>query len=268
VFNEIVVAYSEKISRNHVDTVSKVSEMLTGRDVKIVKSRELDESCFSGADLVITIGGDGAVIRAAAFVRDCPLLGINSEPEMSEGALTGIMDRGLDFLKDVFKGDFQTLKRQRAEVVLNGRVLEHPALNEVYVGAESQFHTSRYIIRHKNDEEEQRSSGVLIATGSGSNAWYMAAGGVPFGCGEEKLKFVVREPFRGRLFKARITGGEILKGESVAFESKRDEGGIIALDANIVHCFNCGDKALVRLSGKPLETIVKKTASSSGEVPV
>ena len=257
-FEKILVAYSEKISRNHVDTVSRVSGILDGRNVKIVKSRELDEAFFSGVDLVITIGGDGAVIRAAAFVRECPLLGINSEPGMSEGALTGIMDRDLGFLEDVLRGNFRTLKRRRAEVVLNGRVIAHPALNEVYAGAENQFHTSRYIIRYRGQEEEHRSSGVLVSTGSGSNAWYMAAGRQPFGCEEDRLEFVVREPFRGRLFNARINGGRILKGESIVFEGRRDEGGIIALDANLVYDFNHGDTALVRLSDSPLRTIVSE----------
>ena len=255
-FEKILVAYSEKISRNHVDTVSRVSGILDGRDVKIVKSRELDETFFSGVDLVITIGGDGAVIRAAAFIRECPLLGINSEPEMSEGALTGIMDRDLGFLEDVLRGNFKTLNRQRAEIVINGRVIPYPALNEVYAGAENQFHTSRYIIRYRGGEEEHRSSGVLVATGSGSNAWYMAAGRKPFGCEEERLEFVVREPFRGRLFNAGITCGEVLKGEEIIFESRRDDGGIIALDANMVYDFNYGETALVRLSDAPLKTIV------------
>lgn len=260
-FKKILVSYSEKISRNHADAVSRVSSLLSGRDVRVVKSRELVESFFRGVDLVVTVGGDGAVIRAAAFIRKCPLLGINSEPEMSEGALTGITDRELDFLKEVLKGNYSTLSRPRAEVVLNGRVIPYPALNEVYVGAESQFHTSRYIIRYRGGAEEHRSSGVLVSTGSGSNAWYMAAGRRPFGCEEERLEFVVREPFRGRLFRAAVTGGEILKGESISFESRRDEGGIIALDANLVYDFNLGDAAFVRLSGAPLETIVKPASA-------
>ncbi len=254
---KILICYSEKISASHADTVSRAANILKGRGVRIAKSRELDDGFFAGVDLVITIGGDGAVIRAAAFMRGILLLGINSEPGMSEGALTGMNDSELDFLNEVLKGNFNTVKRQRAEVVLNGRVIGYPALNEVYAGAENQFHTSRYIIKFKNDKEEHRSSGVLVSTGSGSNAWYMAAGGKPFGCEEKKLAFVVREPFRGRLFKARITRGEVAKKESVVFESRRDEGGIIALDANLVYPFNEGDSALVRLSDNPLETVVK-----------
>lgn len=257
-FEKILLAYSEKISAGHADAVRRVSDMLADREVRVVKSRELGAPHFRGADLVITVGGDGAVIRAAAFTRSTLLLAVNSEPEISEGALAAVTDEELDFIEDVLNGRFKTLKRSRAEVAINGRPVACPALNEVYVGAENQFHTSRYIIGHGGKEEEHRSSGVLVSTGSGSRAWYMAAGGRPFGCEEKRLGFIVREPFRGRRFNAEITAGSVAAGESVFFESRRDEGGIIALDANMVYDFNEGDTAVVRLSPDPLETIVRE----------
>ena len=90
---------------------------------------------------------------------------------------------------------------------MNNKLIKELALNEVYIGAKSQFHTSRYTIKLNGDGEEQRSSGVLIVTGSGSNAWYKSAGGEPFPCEEKKLKFLVREPYQKRVFKPKILCG-------------------------------------------------------------
>ena len=259
-FRKILVTYSEKLAEKHARTVDKVKNLLKGRDFSIIKSNELCEDNFKDADLAVTIGGDGTFIRAASFIKakDTLIIGINSEPEFSEGALTSINENELDFLKEILDGRYKTISRERASIKRNNVLLGELALNEIYVGAASQFHTSRYIIKFREKSEEQRSSGVLIATGSGSNAWYKSAGGIPFGFNEKKLKFLVREPFFGnRVFKPKLLCGEISEGEKIEFEGKRHSGGIIAIDANSVYDFNAGDKIEIELSGCPLSVIVK-----------
>lgn len=260
-FNKILVTYSEKLTEKHARTVDKVKSLLKGRNFSILKSHELCESDFNKVDLVITIGGDGTFIRAASFIKTKSMLiiGINSEPELSEGALTSINENELDFLEKVLKGEYKTISRERASVKRNNCILKDLALNEVYAGASNQFHTSRYIIKFKGKSEEQRSSGVLVVTGSGSNAWFKSAGGIPFKFNEKKLKFLVREPFSGdRLFKPKLLKGEISECEKIEFEGKRYDGGIIAIDATSVYGFNAHDKIEIELSGCPLNVIVKE----------
>ena len=93
-----------------------------------------------------------------------------------------------------------------------------------------------------------------IVTSSGSNAWYKSAGGKPFP-EQDILKFLVREPFSGRIFKPKILVGEIKPREKISFESKRYAGGVIALDSDAVYEFNNNDKAEIQLSDKPLNVI-------------
>lgn len=261
-FNKILVVYNEKLSRKHLASIERVKELLAGNCNKycIAKCHELCEDNFKGIDLAITIGGDGTFIRAASFikVKDTLIIGINSEPELSEGALTSINENELDFLKDILEGRYKTILRERARVKRNNVLLNELALNEVYAGAANQFHTSRYIIKFRGKSEEQRSSGVLVVTGSGSNAWFKSAGGIPFRFNEKKLKFLVREPFSGdRLFKPKLLCSEISEGEKIEFEGKRYNGGIIAIDANSIYDFNAGDKIEIELSGCPLSVVVK-----------
>ncbi len=261
-FNKILVVRHEKEAPNHRLTVNRVLGILNElkKDVSCISFNELHDTHFLDKDLVITIGGDGTFIRTAHFIRgDTPILGINSEPETSEGKLTTLSRDEIESLKEILKGEHEVIDRLRARVIRNGELIKELALNEVYVGATNQFHTSRYLIRHKGREEEHRSSGVLVVTGSGSTAWYQSAGGKPFSHHHKELRFIVREPFRGRVFQPKIIQGEIEKDETISFESKREEGGIVSIDSWPTYDFNRGDKVEVRLSHQPLKVVIKKT---------
>lgn len=258
-FNKILLVYSEKLSNKHLKSVDEVKKLIEKLDLDYVsvEVRNLKKDLFN-VDLVITAGGDGTFIRAASYLKETPILGINSEPEFSEGALTSLDDSELNILKEILKGDYSILKRQRIKVILNGKELDQLALNDVYVGSTTHYHSSRYVIDFKGNQEEQRSSGILFSTGSGSSAWYKSAGGNIFDANEKKIKFLVREPFSGRVFQPKIIREEILEGEKVKVISKRHEGGVISLDSNFHSDFNIPDKVEIQLSEFPLKVIVRK----------
>jgi len=256
-FKKILIVYSEKLSEKHLKTVEKVREILKNENTHVIRANEIDDIYFNDVDLVLTIGGDGTFIRAATLVKDAIIMGINSEPEFSEGGLTSIKEDELDFINEILKGKFKTTEKDRIKVKINGKELKEIVLNEVYVGAEHQYHTSRYIIKTKEKQEEQRSSGVLIATGSGSHAWYKSAGGAPFTSDSKKLRFLVREPFLGNLFKPKMLNGEIKQGDKIEFISKRHAEQVIALDSNKLYPFNNNSVAEIELSENPLRVIVK-----------
>lgn len=256
-FNKILIVYSEKLTENHLDVVEKVKNILAGKNLSVIKFSDLHTDYFKDIDLVVTIGGDGTFLRTSHFLRNNPILGINSEPKLSEGALTTLNATELEQLNDILNGNYKIMQRPRARIIKNNKLIGELALNEVYVGSANQFHTSRYIIKFNNREEEQRSSGVLVVTGSGSKAWYRSAGGKPFNHNDEKLAFLVREPYFGNLFNPKILNGEIKEGEKIAFESKRNNGGVIAIDSWPTYNFNKGDIVEVRLSSQPLNVIVK-----------
>ena len=238
------------------EVIETIREM-SNAQVEIIHYNEMKKSDLD-SDLVITIGGDGTFVRASNLIQNSLILGINAEPHKSEGALTSIDLCALEKLREVFSGRYEVKKLQRAMVALNGKVLDEHALNEVYIGAINQFHSSRYKIRFRGQEEEHRSSGVLVSTGTGSRAWFYSAGGKAFEPHEERLGFIVREPYFGkRLFKPKLISGFIDKGEKIIIEPKRDFGGVLAINDS-TYDFNNGDVAEIQLSNKPLEVIVVK----------
>jgi NAD kinase len=256
---KVLLVYSEKLSENHLNAVDKIKNLIEKLNIDYisVEVRDLKKELLD-VDLIITAGGDGTFIRAASYLKETLILGINSEPEFSEGALTSLNDDELDILEDILKGNYSILKRQRIKVILNGKELNQLALNDVYIGSTTHYHASRYLINFKGNEEEQRSSGILFSTGSGSSAWYKSAGGEVFGFDEKKIKFLVREPFSGRIFQPKIIREEILEGEKIKVIAKRHEGGVISLDSNFNSDFNIPDVVELEISEFPLNVVIRK----------
>jgi len=257
-FNKILVVYSDKKTKNHIETVENVKRILVKRemDFNFVGLHSLKEGDFESIDLVISVGGDGTFVRAANFIKDQLIVGINSDPETSEGMLKSLLANEFEKLNKIFDGEYKIIQRERAKVLLNGKEVKELVVNAVFVGAESQFHCARYIINFDNKKEEQRSSGVLVSTGSGSTGWFKSAGGEVFKYDEKKLKFIVREQYIGdRLFCPKIFSGDIVEGKSIEIISMRDYGGVVAVDDS-VYKLKKGDKVEVCLSSEPLKVIV------------
>ena len=254
-FKKILLVFKDNLDKKGLENLAKIEKLIEQSNGDFVRYSQLKKKNLEGHDLVITFGGDGTFVKTANLIDEQFILGINSEPSSSEGHLTIINTESLELLKKILAGDYKIITRQRAKVKLNERVLEEQATNEVFVGAFSQFHSSRYVIKFKEQEEEQRSSGVIISTGTGSRAWFKSAGGIPFKYDDKKLCFVVREPYFGeRLFKPKILHGVILEGEKLILESKRNFGGIIAINES-VYTFNNKDVAEISLSDKALRVL-------------
>jgi NAD+ kinase len=252
-FRKILVLLKDGFKETEI--VESIKNILSKSEIKIISFNDLKKKDILNVDLVITIGGDGTFVKAAHLVEDSFILGINSSPDTSEGALTSVNINEINELKKLDKKDFRIIERPRAEVILNNKILEEKAVNEVYIGASSQFHSSRYKIKFKDKEEEQRSSGIIVSTGTGSSAWFLSAGGQPFNYEEKRLCFLVREPYFGkRVYKPTILKGEVLEDQEIVITSTRDFGGIIAINDS-TYDFNSGDIVKIKLSNKPLKVI-------------
>jgi len=259
-FRNALLIYSEKITEKHLNMVRTVKSDIEKFKICVnaINVKYIEKKYFEDIDLVVTIGGDGTFIRASHFIKFyTPILGINSDPEYSEGALLVRYEELEKILSDNLNGKTKLNKIDRIQVVRNDILLEEFAINEVYIGTEKQFMTSRYIINYRGKSEEHRSSGVLVVTPSGSHSWYKSAGGKPFGDIDEgkKLKFLVREPYFGKIYNPKILCGEILLGEKISFYSRRYDDGIIAIDSYNVYPFNIGDIVEIKMSDIPLRVV-------------
>ena len=138
-----------------------------------------EEELYSLADMIITIGGDGTIMRYAkrAALDNKAVLGINAG---RMGYLADIEQNELSLISKLKNGEYFVEKRMMlsVSVIENGKVInEYNALNDAVI-------TSGYISRIidvsvgvSGDFINYRADGLIISTPTGSTAYSMSAGG-------------------------------------------------------------------------------------------
>ena len=153
-------------------------------------------------DWVVTLGGDGTILEASHHIHNdkIPILGIRSS-EQSVGHLCFAGQNTIDqTIRDLAENKLTPIEvsRLRAEVELvqtNAIVETDPVLNDFLFSNFSPAATTRYVLKLGSHKEEQKSSGIWVATPAGSTAAIHAAGGTPVSVTEDRFQFFVRELF-------------------------------------------------------------------------
>ncbi|KAM4710456.1 NAD kinase 2, mitochondrial isoform 2-T2 [Discoglossus pictus] len=111
----------------HTENVEHIVKSLRneGIDVQLVKRRDYNEETVQWADAIISAGGDGTMLLAASKVLDRfkPVIGVNTDPERSEGHLCLPVRYTHSFpeaLRKLYRGEFRWQWRQRIRLYLEG----------------------------------------------------------------------------------------------------------------------------------------------------
>lgn len=176
-----------------VESLELIAAHLSARGLKVVADaanavrlapgvdRRPESELASGVDLVVAIGGDGTMLRAArlASPRDVPVLGVN------RGRLGFLADIGpadlRDRLDEILAGRYVRDCRAMLQATLSFRDAPERgchALNDVVLqkwrtGRMLDFETwidGRYVNTHGGD-------GLVVATATGSTAYALSCGG-------------------------------------------------------------------------------------------
>jgi NAD+ kinase len=163
---EILANFSSKVQ---IYVSTPTAEVLGIEGIPVEKMRE------EGVELLISVGGDGTVLRNIARMKDpLPILGINM------GTLGFLVDvepeDAIENIEEVLYG-FSYIERMRVDVFLNGEMLE-TATNEIAVMSAKPAKIIQFEV-YVGDclLENMRADGVVIATATGSTAYAMSAGG-------------------------------------------------------------------------------------------
>ena len=185
----MVVAVIPNLDKHgSAEVVEKLSSMLKQEGLEAYVSDSIcatgfkqmpEDELYKKADIIITIGGDGTIIRYAkrAALDNKPVLGINAG---RMGYLANIEQSELDLIKKLKTKEYFIEKRMmlNISVVENGNVInEFVALNDAVI-------TSGFISRIidiqafvGNDSISYRADGLIVSTPTGSTAYSMSAGG-------------------------------------------------------------------------------------------
>ena len=102
---------------------------------RIVSRSSINPALLRQQKLVLAFGGDNHFQCVARYLTDTPILGINTDPPRSEGALTQITVNQLAAaLHNLERGNYSIKKWTRLAVTLQGKPLPFPGLCEAYIG--------------------------------------------------------------------------------------------------------------------------------------
>lgn len=189
----------------------------------------------SGFDLVVSLGGDGTFLKASRYIEDTPLLGMNRSPKEKEGFYTRANLSTLDErMRQFIQKKHTIIPLVRLQATLGKKQLPL-ALNEYFIGAKTSYHSAKYRMCVGNKKEVQKSSGFLVATPSGSHAWYSSMGGVPIDFAEKKIVYMTREPYCGKTITCNLKQGTCSLRQSIGVTYLLKFGGIVVVDSH--ECF-------------------------------
>ena len=158
--------------------IGKIKKILDDENIDSDIIKRSDKMMTSNVDIVITAGGDRAVLDYSHYVQDfsVPVLGIS---ESNSTGFLGQIDVS-DLKKSIHrikKGDYEIDNVCRLSVNVDGKEVE-PVLNDISLFPRKSATLMEYILKiNGNNLWHDNSDGVIISTPIGSTAYGMSAGG-------------------------------------------------------------------------------------------
>ncbi len=166
-----------------IPLTEKIINHLNEKEVKTFLSPELGSALdLEGTpvnempvDCLITLGGDGTVLRNVHELPETPILGINLG---GRGFLADVSpENSLEAIDKLIEDDLKTYERTKLSVKINGKKIGD-ALNEGVVRLKdpSTMIKSK-VIMDGEEVEKLVGDGIIISTPTGSTAYALSAGG-------------------------------------------------------------------------------------------
>src|SRR3990172_501277 len=173
---------SEELGRRMAEELLRVAARQVGETwVASAWDEEAMRQHMAGTDLLLTIGGDGTVLRAARAVvpHDALILGVNMG---RLGFLTELdASSALERLPEIMAGAGRVEERAMLHAEIAGSETAAPTrsgLNDVVIGRATLGRTVQVSVRIDGAPlADFRADGVIVATATGSTAYSLSAGG-------------------------------------------------------------------------------------------
>lgn len=184
-------------------------------------------------ELLISIGGDGTILRAITYVKDLniPIVGINTG---RLGFLATIpMNKVEIALSEIFEGNYRVSKRSLLEVNVGKSESEidlNFALNEISVSRKNT--TSMILIETWLDEEYLASywaDGLIVSTPTGSTGYSLSCGGPVIMPESDSLVLTPIAPHNLNARPIVISSEKVIKLKVTG----REEKHLVSLDSRI-----------------------------------
>ena len=179
--NTVAILFNEKLGDSE-DLANKIKNNISDDFEVFVQSVgvSLQNNLPSNPDLLISIGGDGTILRCAKVLNgtNCPILGINMG---NLGFLCEIDSSDVDSkLQKYLSGDavIETRNKLKINLVSSNSKKEYSALNDLVVSRGSKIRVVNVeALINGNHFATYKGDGIVIATATGSTAYSLSLGG-------------------------------------------------------------------------------------------
>ncbi len=194
-------------------------------------------------DILVTIGGDGTILRSAISTH-AAILGINGG---GVGFLAEIDPDDIeDGLRRAIRGEYTVEERFKLDTYLNGVKVE-PAVNETVIHTDSVGKIRQFKI-YVDDKlaTELRADGIIVSTPTGSTCYAMSLGAPII---DPRVNAFVIVPMAAFKFSCRPF---VVPADSkVSVECVLDKGCLLVIDGQVEHVISGGSRIeLVRSQEK------------------
>lgn len=222
-------------------------------------------------DMLISVGGDNFFQMCSHLFPDAYLIGVNSDPVNSYGALLNFnYETLLENLNRIIVGAFITENWARINTNFNGNKIEK-GICTVSLSIKATDMISRYLLKKNGESEEQKATGILVVcgAGTGNGAWYRNAGlylpmiksriyatvATEFSRSLLELRTLTREPMRGEDCSYRWLNLPIKQSEELTLIYWSNDPSELSIDSINRYEIKEGDKLTFRVSDKPLKVV-------------
>ncbi len=250
------IKHFKHLHDEHYQSLNQVAKVLSNHKIPFLKNLRGQKVSYRGFDFIITVGGDGTFLEASQNVKDQIILGVNSSPGYSVGKYCAMAGPNFEkTLKAILEDKFKIIFLPRLSVKVDNGSQILNALNDILVCHADPAAMSRYVIEIGKHKEEQRSSGVWIATPSGSTGAIKSAGGKVLKSDDRRFQYRPRELYEWKRKKYCLRGGLLKPSQSIAITSLM-RGGMACIDGTHIRLpFPYGSQLKVTMSSHPLKTI-------------
>ncbi len=247
-----------KAHQEHYASLEKIETILKKNGANYNKYiRGSKHIHFEKYDLILSVGGDGTYLEAARNAISQPVIGINSSPNFSIGKLCAVTSLNFKvILKKLLKNSL--VIRNTCRLELRSNAIENPIIfvNDILISHMNPAAMSRYRIKIRGQEEDQKSSGLWIATPSGSTGAIHSAGAKCLSRLNNKFLYKPRELYNDYESKYIFKGGVLSGRSSINVLSLMRKGKIYIDGAHFTIPFSMGDQIVIKISRNPLKTII------------
>lgn len=254
-FNSADIKRFRRTHETHYWTLDYIEAVLKSRKISykcVSRGQAVDYSKFH---FIITVGGDGTFLEASRHIKDQMILGVNSDPNWSVGRFCVSHSRNFEKLLDtILAGKAKMKFFQRMSLSLSDKQRSWTVLNDCLFCHSNPAAMSRYHLTLGRKKEEQRSSGVWVATAAGSTGAIHSAGAPSLDPASKNLQYQPRELYKGLKTDYKLRGGVIKPGQSLKITSLMREGLVYVDGCHLSSSFSFGQVATLTLSPYPIKT--------------